>query len=537
MAVIPEDRATTTSGSSRAGPIGGRYALREVIGRGGMGEVWLGEDLLLGRPVAVKVLHAELSFDETALARFRREARSAASLNHPRIATVYDAGELPWTPPRPYLVMEYVDGQTLAERLHQGPLPVHDAVGFTIGVLDGLAFAHARDLVHRDIKPANVMITDGGGVKVMDFGIALALGGPDTTRTTTGTVMGTAAYMSPEQACGRTTDSRSDLYSTGCLLYELLTGRPPFRADSALALIYQHVHETPEAPSRLRPAVPPELDAVVLGALAKDPGRRCAGAEDMSAALRGLRLPTALHLPQAPRLSTDGAETVRLGRSGATAPAARPPDTLLEEPRPGTGHRARVLVATGALLAVAAAAVLTGATQAGPGQPSAQQGRGTPGATAPASAPTTGNGSAGNRSTTSSTGRVRIPGDLVGRRVGPAEAELAGLGLRFALAPGSPAGTDTIVTGTLPPVGTEATVGDTVVLLVAETATASTAPSSTGRSPASASPSAASPSSSAASPSPTADPPSPSATSSTPTGAPPRSPAPPLPPLAVPPPG
>ncbi|MFJ5891021.1 protein kinase [Streptomyces californicus] len=223
------------------GLIDDQYALRRMIGRGGMGEVWLADDLVLRRAVAVKLLHTQLTLDEVAQSRFQREVRAAASLNHPRVAAVYDAGRLPTVPPRPFLVMEYVSGHTAAERLRSAPPSTQEAVDWVAGTLEALSCAHAAGLVHRDVKPANVMITADGLVKVMDFGIAHISDGHDKGVTRTGSTVGTAAYMSPEQAQGRPVDARSDLYSTGCMLYELLRGR----GDNAA----QHSQEVPRSPA------------------------------------------------------------------------------------------------------------------------------------------------------------------------------------------------------------------------------------------------------------------------------------------------
>lgn len=209
--------------------LGGRYKLGQVLGRGGMAEVYLAHDTRLGRTVAVKTLRADLARDPSFQARFRREAQSAASLNHPAIVAVYDTGEdYIDNVSIPYIVMEYVDGSTLRELLHSGrKLLPERAMEMTIGILQGLEYAHRNGIVHRDIKPANVMLTRNGQVKVMDFGIARAMGDSGMTMTQTAAVIGTAQYLSPEQAKGEQVDARSDLYSTGCLLYELLTVRPP----------------------------------------------------------------------------------------------------------------------------------------------------------------------------------------------------------------------------------------------------------------------------------------------------------------------
>ncbi len=267
--------------------VGGRYELGELLGRGGMAEVRRAVDQRLGRSVAVKQLRADLAIDPTFQARFRREAQSAAGLNHPTIVAVYDTGEEidPLSGVSiPYIVMELVEGTTLRDVLREGRkiLPER-ALELTQGVLEALSYSHKAGIVHRDIKPANVMLTPNGGVKVMDFGIARAVADTSATMTQTAAVIGTAQYLSPEQARGETVDARSDLYSTGCLVYELLAGRPPFVGDSPVSVAYQHVREAPVPPSQLDPEITPEIDAVVLKALAKDPNDRYQSAGEMKA--------------------------------------------------------------------------------------------------------------------------------------------------------------------------------------------------------------------------------------------------------------
>ncbi|WP_129841436.1 Stk1 family PASTA domain-containing Ser/Thr kinase [Streptomyces sp. RFCAC02] len=265
--------------------LGGRYELGQVLGRGGMAEVYLAHDTRLGRTVAVKTLRVDLARDPTFQARFRREAQSAASLNHPAIVAVYDTGEdYVDGISIPYIVMEYVDGSTLRELLHSGrKLLPERSLEMCIGILQALEYSHRNGIVHRDIKPANVMLTRTGQVKVMDFGIARAMGDAGMTMTQTAAVIGTAQYLSPEQAKGETVDARSDLYSTGCLLYELLTVRPPFIGDSPVAVAYQHVREEPQPPSVFDPEITPDTDAIVLKALVKDPDYRYQSADEMRA--------------------------------------------------------------------------------------------------------------------------------------------------------------------------------------------------------------------------------------------------------------
>lgn len=260
--------------------LNGRYRIGALIGRGGMADVFRGEDLRLHRPVAVKLMRRNLARDPHFQARFRKEARSAASLNHPSIVSVYDTGEVSLEDGHhpvdcPYLVMELVAGRTLREILHaEGAVGTDRAVAWIRAVLEALEHAHQEGIVHRDVKPANVMVTDAGAVKVMDFGIARALADTSATTSQAQAVVGTALYLAPEQATGRTVDGRADLYAAGCLLFELLTGRPPFTGDTPLAVAYQHVREAPPAPSDVEPDLPRAFDPVVLRALEKDPEDR-----------------------------------------------------------------------------------------------------------------------------------------------------------------------------------------------------------------------------------------------------------------------
>jgi serine/threonine-protein kinase len=260
-----------------------RYELGETLGYGGMSEVHHGHDVRLGREVAIKILRADLARDPQFLERFRREAQNAAALNHPAIVAVYDTGEANAEfGPLPYIVMEYVEGRTLRDIVKtEGPMSQKRAMEVMADVCAALDFSHRHGIVHRDVKPANVMITKNGAVKVMDFGIARAMHDGQSAMTQTAAVIGTAQYLSPEQARGESVDARSDVYAAGCVLYELITGEPPFTGDSPVAVAYQHVREDPNPPSSVNPAVAPELDAVVLKALAKGPANRYQSAAEM----------------------------------------------------------------------------------------------------------------------------------------------------------------------------------------------------------------------------------------------------------------
>ena len=267
--------------------LGDRYDVGQVIGRGGMAEVYEGTDRRLNRRVAIKVLRPDLARDPMFQERFRREAQSAAGLNHPNIVAIYDTGEdLIGEGANqvsiPYIVMEYVDGVTLRHMLNNGPriLPER-ALEVIAGVLAALDYAHRHGIVHRDIKPANIMINAHGDAKVMDFGIARAMSDAATSVTATSAVMGTAQYLSPEQARGESVDARSDIYSTGCVLYELLTSSPPFNGDSPVSIAYQHVNEAPKLPSSIDPSIPTTLDTIALTALTKSPANRYQTAAEM----------------------------------------------------------------------------------------------------------------------------------------------------------------------------------------------------------------------------------------------------------------
>ncbi|MDN5858156.1 MAG: Stk1 family PASTA domain-containing Ser/Thr kinase [Pseudonocardia sp.] len=338
-----------------------RYELGETIGYGGMSEVHRGLDTRLGRDVAIKVLRADLARDPQFQMRFRREAQNAASLNHPAIVSVYDTGETQSeSGPLPYIVMEYVDGQTLREIIRStGPMSQQRVIEVMADVCAALDFSHRHQIIHRDVKPANVMINRAGAVKVMDFGIARALGeGQNVTQTAA--VIGTAQYLSPEQARGEAVDARSDVYAAGCVLFELLTGEPPFTGDTPVAVAYQHVREDPRRPSEVNPNIPPELEAVALKALSKNPVNRYQSAAEMRADLVRVRSGQA---PMAPAVLSEDERTAMLappapggptrrigsGRFGSTAPAPAYYDEYDDEPRRSTGRT----VGIAALIAVA----------------------------------------------------------------------------------------------------------------------------------------------------------------------------------------
>ncbi|MBV7294362.1 Stk1 family PASTA domain-containing Ser/Thr kinase [Corynebacterium sp. TAE3-ERU12] len=311
--------------------IGGRYRLGSVIGFGGMADVYSANDTLLGRDVAVKMMRADMARDHNFVERFRREAQNAAQLNHPCIVSVFDTGETKREfGDVPYIVMELVRGETLRDIVRNNErISVDKAAGILADVCDALAFSHEAGIIHRDIKPANIMITSTGTVKVMDFGIARALG-EATSMTQTAAVIGTAQYLSPEQARGRSADGRSDLYAVGCVLYEAVTGQPPFSGETSLSVAYQHVQDEPEEPSRLIPDLTNSeataIDAVVLTALAKDPADRYDNAADMAKDLRRLasgQVPLAAraHAPQ-PQPANDPQTAEFMPQAAAGAGAA-----------------------------------------------------------------------------------------------------------------------------------------------------------------------------------------------------------------------
>jgi eukaryotic-like serine/threonine-protein kinase len=336
----------------------GRYEVDSLLGRGGMSSVYSAFDRTLGRDVAIKVLAAELVEDEVFVERFDREARAAASLSHRNVVAVFDSGV---DGGARFIVMERVSGRTLSELLREGPLPVEQAVEIALSVAQALGAAHAHGIVHRDVKPGNVMVGDGGQVKVLDFGIARALAATSLTRART--VIGTAGYLSPEQANGGPLDARSDLYGLGCVIYEMLTGRPPFVADSAAALVNQHATRPPDRPSRRRPEVSAALDEVVLRCLAKDPAERYDRAQALCVALTTVpstRNGSAADASGATRVPS-GVHWRRLAprrTAGSAGPAARASRWTASPPRAHKQRKRRWLAAPAAAAVLVALALL-----------------------------------------------------------------------------------------------------------------------------------------------------------------------------------
>ncbi len=333
-----------------------RYELGDILGFGGMSEVHLARDLRLHRDVAVKVLRADLARDPSFYLRFRREAQNAAALNHQSIVAVYDTGEAE-TPagPLPYIVMEYVDGVTLRDIVHNdGPLPPRRAIEIIADACQALNFSHQNGIIHRDVKPANIMISTANAVKVMDFGIARAIADSGNSVTQTAAVIGTAQYLSPEQARGDPVDARSDVYSLGCVLYEIVTGEPPFTGDSPVAVAYQHVREDPIPPSKRHAGISADLDAVVLKALAKNPENRYQTAAEMRADL--VRVHSG-EPPEAPKVLTDAERTSLLSSVGhggpRTDPLPRQALDVSDRDRGGSVGRWAVTVAVLAVVTIA----------------------------------------------------------------------------------------------------------------------------------------------------------------------------------------
>lgn len=427
--------------------LGGRYELDQIIGRGGMAEVWKAKDTRLGRDVAVKRLRVDLASDSTFQARFRREAQAAAGLNHPNIVSVYDTGEEIDSKSDvhvPFIIMELVDGVTLREVLRGGRkiLPER-ALEFTQGTLDALAYSHRAGIVHRDIKPANVMLTATGTVKVMDFGIARAVADTSATMTQTAAVIGTAQYLSPEQARGEKVDNRSDIYSTGVLLYELLVGRPPFIGDSPVSVAYQHVREMPVPPSALDSEITPAMDAIVLKALAKDPADRYQDAramrDDITRCLNNSPVAAAMQAPGGEQNITSVVPQVPTSQRTTVVPQVPPvqaaggiggfpePD-LQSEPEPEKKRKPPVVaIVIGSLVALLTIAVIVALFVLN--QPSAKPAPTIPVATTTAPVTTT-------TAPTPSVAKKQVP-SVVGFSVEQAKSTLLNAGFNPIVEPGA----------------------------------------------------------------------------------------------------
>ncbi|NLU77984.1 Stk1 family PASTA domain-containing Ser/Thr kinase [Micromonospora sp. HNM0581] len=353
--------------TAQARLLGGRYQVGELLGYGGMAEVHRGRDLRLGRDVAIKMLRTDLARDATFQMRFRREAQNAASLNHPAIVAVYDTGEeqAPTGETLPFIVMEFVNGRTLKEVLGaEGRLQPRRALEISADICAALDFSHRHGIIHRDIKPGNVMLTQTGQVKVMDFGIARALASGATTMTQTSAVIGTAQYLSPEQARGEAVDARSDVYAAGCVLFELLCGHPPFVGDSPVSVAYQHVREAPPTPSDLNPDVNPAVDAIVLKALSKNPLNRYQSAGEMRADV--LRAAAGRPVLATPVMRED--ETVAMAAAGPGYPSTGATQTRQIPARVGDPRQRKAsswLIAMFAALGVLAVIALVAALQLG----------------------------------------------------------------------------------------------------------------------------------------------------------------------------
>ncbi|HXX91549.1 MAG TPA: Stk1 family PASTA domain-containing Ser/Thr kinase [Acidimicrobiales bacterium] len=329
--------------------LSGRYELSHLVARGGMAEVYRAHDRMLDRPVALKVLFPELSVDRSFVERFRREAQAAANLSHQNIVPVFDWGEDGGTY---FIVMEFVDGRALSSILRTaGPLHPDRAVEIAADVAAALSYAHRHGVVHRDVKPGNVLITDEGTVKVTDFGIARAVN-TEESLTQTGAVMGTATYFSPEQAEGISVDSRSDIYSLGVVLFEMVTGRPPFVGESPVAVASKHVRENPPSPREINPGVPPDLEAIILKCMAKAPEYRYATGDDLRVDLMRFREGRAVSAGPLPAAAMGTTQTIAAYGSTQALPQVTPAGPELEEAPSRTGLYVGILVVLLVALAV-----------------------------------------------------------------------------------------------------------------------------------------------------------------------------------------